>query len=293
MTPILVWIFLCIVWGSTWIFIKLGLDFLPPISFAALRFSAACLILWPVLRLKRIEIPFRREFFGFIALTGTLQFFLNYGLLFWGEQFISSGLAAVLQATIPAFGLVLARIYVGEAITGLKIIAILLGIAGVGVVFREQLDLNGQLAFFGSLAVVVGAFCAAYASVLTKSRGGKLHPAGLVFLQMLVGHLPLWIIGLAKDGNPLTFRWSPLAIVCVLYLAVVGSIVAFWLYYWLLSKIDVTRAMMISLVTPLIAVIVGSFFGERLAAETVAGGAMILLSVFLIVIMPILRKARK
>ncbi len=292
MTPILVWIFLCIVWGSTWIFIKLGLDFLPPVSFAALRFSAACLILWPVLRLKRIEIPFRRELFGFIALTGALQFFLNYGLLFWGEQFISSGLAAVLQATIPAFGLVLARIYVGESITGLKVIAILLGIAGVGVVFREQLDLNGRLAFFGSLAVVVGAFCAAYASVLTKSRGGSLHPAGLVFLQMLVGHLPLWIIGLVKEGNPLEFRWSPLAILCVLYLAVVGSIVAFWLYYWLLSKIDVTRAMMISLVTPLIAVFVGSFFGERLAIETIAGGAMILLSVFLIVIMPILRKAR-
>ncbi len=292
MTPVLVWIFLCIVWGSTWIFIKLGLDFLPPVSFAALRFTAACLILWPVLRLQRIEIPFKREYFGFIALTGTLQFFLNYGLLFWGEQFISSGLAAVLQATIPAFGLVLARIYVGERITGLKVIAILLGIAGVGVVFREQLDLNGRLAFLGSLAVVVGAFCAAYASVLTKARGVNLHPAGLVFLQMLVGHLPLWCVGLIKEGNPVNFHWAPLAVVCVLYLAVVGSIIAFWLYYWLLSKIDVTRAMMIALVTPLIAVVVGSFFGERLAVETIAGGAMILFSVFLIVIMPIIRRAR-
>ncbi len=293
MTPVLVWIVLCIVWGSTWIFIKLGLDFLPPVSFAALRFSAACLILWPVLRLQRIEIPFKRELFGFIALTGTLQFFLNYGLLFWGEQFISSGLAAVLQATIPAFGLVLARIYVGERITGLKVIAILLGIIGVGVVFREQLELNGRLAFLGSLAVVVGAFCAAYASVLTKARGVNLHPAGLVFLQMLVGHLPLWVVGLIREGNPVSFRWSALAVVCVLYLAVVGSIIAFWLYYWLLSKIDVTRAMMIALVTPLIAVVVGSFFGERLAVETIAGGAMILFSVLLIVIMPMLRTARK
>ncbi len=293
MTPVFVWIVLCIVWGSTWIFIKLGLDFLPPVSFAALRFSAACLILWPVLRLQRIEIPFKRELFGFIALTGTLQFFLNYGLLFWGEQFISSGLAAVLQATIPAFGLVLARIYVGERITGLKVIAILLGIIGVGVVFREQLELNGRLAFLGSLAVVVGAFCAAYASVLTKARGVNLHPAGLVFLQMLVGHLPLWGVGLIREGNPVSFRWSALAVVCVLYLAVVGSIIAFWLYYWLLSKIDVTRAMMIALVTPLIAVVVGSFFGERLAVETIAGGAMILFSVLLIVIMPMLRTARK
>ncbi|HNU07652.1 MAG TPA: DMT family transporter, partial [Pyrinomonadaceae bacterium] len=168
-----------------------------------------------------------------------------------------------------------------------------LGIISVGVVFREQLELNGRLAFLGSLAVVVGAFCAAYASVLTKARGVNLHPAGLVFLQMLVGHLPLWGVGLIREGNPVSFRWSALAVVCVLYLAVVGSIIAFWLYYWLLSKIDVTRAMMIALVTPLIAVVVGSFFGERLAVETIAGGAMILFSVLLIVIMPMLRTARK
>ncbi|MBK7708891.1 MAG: EamA family transporter [Acidobacteria bacterium] len=292
MKPLIVWLFLCIVWGSTWIFIKLGLDFLPPVTFAALRFTVACALLYPILRFQRISIPSIREHWRFIVLTGTLQFFLNYGLLFWGEQFISSGLAAVLQATIPAFGLILARIYVGEEITGLKIASILLGIAGVGVIFREQLSLNGEMAFFGSLAVVLGAFGASYASVLTKARGLSFHPAGLVFLQMLIGHIPLWIVGLYREGNPASFRWSPLAILCVVYLAIVGSIVAFWLYYWLLSKIDVTRAMMIAFVTPLIAVIVGSFFGEKLELQTLLGGAMILVSVFLIVIRPLIRRAK-
>jgi drug/metabolite transporter (DMT)-like permease len=109
---------------------------------------------------------------------------------------------------------------------------------------------------------------------------------------MLIGHIPLWIVGLSSEGSPINFRWTPLAVICVLYLAIVGSIAAFWLYYWLLSKIDVTRAMMIAFVTPLIAVIVGSFFGERLGIETLIGGAMILLSVFLIVIRPLIRRAR-
>jgi len=292
MRPLLVWLLLCVVWGSTWIFIKLGLDFLPPLTFAALRFTVACSLLYPALRIAKIAIPSISENWRFLAVTGTLQFFFNYGLVFWGEQYINSGLAAVLQATIPAFGLILARIYVGERITGLKIVSILLGMGGVALIFREQLHLNGELAFLGSLAIVVGAFGASYASVLTKARGLTFHPAGLVLLQMMIGHIPLWIVGIMREGNPLNFRWAPLAIVCVLYLAIVGSILAFWLYYWLLSKIDVTRAMMIAFVTPLIAVVVGSFFGERLDLWTLGGGAMILFSVFLIVVRPLLARVR-
>lgn len=293
MKPLLVWLLLCIVWGTTWIFIKLGLADLPPFSFAAARFTVACLILLPVIVIQKIEFPKGRKIWIIILITGVVQFFFNYGLLFWGEQYITSGLAAVLQATIPAFGLVLARIYVGEQITGLKIFSILLGLAGVAVIFREQLSLNGQWAFLGSLAVVVGAFGAAYASVLTKAKGLSINPASLVFGQMLIGHLPLWLVGITTEGNPFNFRWTWQAVICVLYLAIIGSIVAFWLYYWLLSKIDVTRAMMISFVTPLVAVFVGSFFGEKLDIQTLLGGLLILLSVFLIVIRPILQRSHK
>ncbi len=290
MKPILVWLLLCVVWGTTWIFIKLGLADLPPVSFAAIRFSVACLILFPVLLFQKIEFPHGKKIWTIILITGFLQFFLNYGLLFWGEQHITSGLAAVLQATIPAFGLILARIYVGEQITGLKIISILLGLLGVAIIFREQLFVNGQLALFGSLAVVIGAFGAAYASVLTKAKGLAQHPASLVFGQMLIGHIPLWLVGYWTEGNPLNFSWTWQAVICVLYLAIIGSIVAFWLYYWLLSKIDVTKAMMIALVTPLVAVFVGSFFDETLEIETFLGGSLILVSVFLIVIRPFLQK---
>lgn len=293
MKPILVWLLLCIVWGTTWIFIKLGLADLPPVSFAALRFTVACLLLLPVLLILKIEFPRGRRIWLVILITGILQFFFNYGLLFWGEQYITSGLAAVLQATIPAFGLVLARIYVGEQITGLKIFSILLGLAGVAVIFREQLFLNGQMAFLGSLAVVVGAFGAAYASVLTKAKGAGTNPASLLFGQMLVGQIPLWTVGFATEGSPANFRWTFQAVVCVIFLAVVGSIVAFWLYYWLLTKIDVSKAMMISFVTPLVAVFVGSFFGEKLDIQTLFGGILILLSVFLIIIRPILQRSSK
>lgn len=294
MKPLLVWLLLCVIWGTTWIFIKLGLADLPPISFAGMRFVVSCLILLPIIFWKKIPMPSGGKAWALIFITGFLQFFFNYGMLFWGEQHITSGLAAVLQATIPAFGLLLARIYMPEEkITLLKVVSIILGMTGVAIIFREQLQLNGQMAFLGSAAVVIGAFGASYASVLTKAKGKGMHPAGMVFWQMLVGLVPLNIVGFWFEGNPANFRWSLNAIVCVLYLAVMGSIIAFWLYYWLLSKIDVTKAMMIAFVTPLVAVIIGSFFGEELQVQAILGGALILLSVFLIVIRPLMDRSKK
>ncbi len=293
MNALIVWLILCLIWGSTWIFIKLGLADLPPITFAAIRFSVACVILFPIVLFRGFKLPKGQDVWKIILICSFLQFSLNYGLLFWGEQHISSGLAAVLQATIPVFGLVLARIYVGEEITTLKILSISLGLVGVAVIFNEQLILNGKLALLGSLAVVVGAFGASYASVLTKSKLQELDTATIIFFQMLIGHIPLWIVGLAIEGNPINFNWTSQAIVCVFYLAIMGSIVAFWLYYWLLSKIDVTKAMMIAFVTPLVAVFIGSYYGEKLNLQAILGGALILFSVFIIVIRPILNKSKE
>ncbi len=293
MNPLLVWLILSIIWGTTWIFIKWGLADLPPVSFAALRFTVACLLLLPILWWQKAEFPKGKKIWRLIVVTGILQFFFNYGLLFWGEQFITSGLAAVLQATIPAFGLILARIYVGEEITLLKIISIILGMLGVALISYEQLSLNGILALVGSLAVVIGAFGASYASVLTKAKMQGYNPAVILFWQMLVGQIPLWAVGLSVEGNPLKFYWTGWAVISILYLAIAGSIAAFWLYYWLLSKIDVTKAMMIAFVTPLIAVFVGSFFGEKLEMQAILGGILILTSVFTIVIKPLLDKTSK
>ena len=292
MRPLLVWLILCFIWGTTWIFIKIGLDDLPPVSFAAIRFIVACLILIPVVISVRVETPKSRKDWLIIITSGVLQFFINYGLLFWGEQYITSGLAAVLQTTIPAFGLLLARFYVPEErITLLKIAAILLGGVGVAVIFNEQLTFSGWAAFWGSFAVVVGAFCAAYASVLTKAFGLKTHPANMVFWQMIAGTIPLSIFGLIREGNPLNFKWTWMAAICVLYLAIMGSIVAFWLYYWLLRHMDVSRAMMIALVTPLIAVIIGALWrGEHLNIQTFFGGVLILASVALVVLRPMLNR---
>jgi len=282
---IIVWLILCLIWGSTWIFIKIGLQDLPPISFAAARFLLAVAILFPIIKIWKFPLPKTRSEWKLIAFTGFLQFSINYSLVFWSEVYISSGLAAVLQATITVFGLVLAWIFLpSEKITRLKVFAVLLGIVGVTVIFLDQLAVDNIMAFAGSVAIVVGAFAAAQASILIKAKGGGLHPASLVFAQMLCGLPAIIIYALVAEGNPLTFNWTWTAVLSVVYLTILGTIAAFWLYYWLLGRIESTKAMMISLVTPLLAVILGAIFlGEKLPPQTFFGGLLILASIGLIV----------
>ncbi len=281
-----IWLTLCLIWGTTWIFIKVGLDEgLPPLTFAAARFILALLVLAVIIYLQKIPFPTNKRDWKLLVLTGVMQFSINYSLVFWSEQYISSGLAAVLQAMISVFGLVLAWIHLpDERITPVKIAAVLLGISGVAVIFIEQLQINSVLAFAGCIAVVVGSYAAAHGSILVKAYGSKLHPAMLVFGQMLCGILPIIIYALTVEGNPLKLNWTWKAVISVFYLSIGGTIAAFWLYYWLLSQIESTKAMMISLVTPLIAVLVGwIFLNERLPTQTVFGGILILASIGLIV----------
>ena len=230
-----------------------------------------------------------------IAGTGLLAFTINYGLLFWGEQRISSGLAAILQTIIPVFGLVLAHLHLPEErLTWQKFAGVVLGIAGVALIFSNQMETGGTAAFQGSVAIVIGAFGAAYSNILVKARGGHLDYAVLAAGQMIAGLIPLLIVGIGFEGNPLNLRWTPLALFSLFYLALVGSAIAFLLYYWLVRHMEVTKTMLIALVTPLIAVCLGMFVrGEELTWRIAAGGVCIMAGIGVIVLRKMKRAASK
>lgn len=276
--PILIWLVLSLIWGSTWLFIKLGLEDLPPFTFAGIRFVIAALILSIVIVVRRRPLPRRRKDWWLMAVTGLLSFTLNYGLLFWGEQRTTSGLAAILQTIIPVFGLVIAHLYLPEErITLRKMGGVVLGIIGVGLIFSNQFVAEGKSALWGSVAIVVGALGVAYSNVLVKARARHLDSAVLAAGQMVFGLIPLLLIGTIAEGNPLKLHWTPLALFSLFYLALVGSSIAFLLFYWLVRNMDVTKTMLISLVTPLIAVILGMLvLNERLTWRIFLGGVVII-----------------
>src|SRR5881394_1308181 len=278
------WLTLCIVWSSTWLVIKVGLRDLPPISYAAIRFVIAVIVLLAVSAGRVRLLPQRVSDYVLLAFTGVVMFAVNYGLLFWGELYVSSGLAAVLQATIPIFGMVFAHLMLpDEPLRLQKLVGALLALGGVAMICERLLGFNGFMAFWGGLGIVFGAAGAAFSNVLLKARVIQLAPAMIAAWQMIFGAVPLLVTGFVIEGNPVRFHWSTLSIFCLLYLAVIGSALTFLLLYWLLPRMTVTNLQTISLITPPGAVALGwAIGGEKFSLWSLVGACFVLAGVRMI-----------
>jgi len=278
------WLTLCLVWSSTWLAIKVGLRDLPPISFVAIRFVIATAVLMAV-SLGRVRLlPRRRSDYWALAFTGLLMFGVNYALLFWGELHVSSGLAAVLQATIPIFGMVFAHwMLPDEPLRLQKLLGAFVALGGVALIFARLLSFSGLLAFWGGIGIALGGAAAAFSNVVLKARAIELAPAMLAAWQMIFGTIPLLIFGFAIDGNPARFHWTAMSIFCLLYLAIIGSALTFLLLYWLLPRMSVTNLQTISLITPPGAVMLGWLLGgETFPLWSLFGAGFVLVGVWMI-----------
>ena len=278
------WLTLCLVWSSTWLVIKIGLLDLPPVSFVAWRFVVALAVLLIISVGRTRLLPRKRSDYLVLGLTGLLMFTLNYTLLFWAELHVSSGLAAVIQASIPIFGMIFAHwLLPEEPLRWQRLAGALVALVGVALICARLLSFNGWLAFLGGLGITIGAASAAFSNVLLKARRMQLAPSMLAAWQMIFGVAPLVVLGLVIDGNPVHLHWSGRAILCLLYLAVIGSSFTFLLLYWLMPRMSVTNLQTISLITPPGAIALGwAFGGERLSTWSLLGAAFVLLGVWMI-----------
>ena len=275
---------LCVVWSSTWLAIKIGLRDLPPISYAGIRFVIAIVVLLAVSIGRARLLPRSRAEYIILAFTGVLIFTVNYGLLFWGELHVSSGLAAVLQATIPIFGMMSAHwMLPDEPLRWQRLAGAFLAIAGVAVICARLLNFNGMMAFWGALGIVVGAAGAAFSNVLLKQRPIQLKPAMIAAWQMIFGTVSLLVLGWMLEGNPIRFHWTTMSIFCLLYLAIIGSALTFLLLYWLLPQMQATNLQTVSLITPPGAVMLGWLLGgETFPLWSLLGAGLVLAGVWII-----------
>jgi drug/metabolite transporter (DMT)-like permease len=285
---LLVWILTCGIWSTVWLFIKIGVHDVPPITFAVFRLGTALVVLVPIVLARRIALPNNSRDWRLIAATGVLLLGVNYALLNWGIQFISSGLTAVLQAMTPVFALLFGHLLrAGERVTPGKTLALAVGVGGVALVFSNQMDIAGPMALKGSAAVVAGAMCVALAYVVMKRHGTHLHPSVITAGQMFSGFLPLVLYASMVEGNPLRTAWTGKAVLAVLYLSFAGSIAGTWLNYWLLKRTSASNLLLMGLVEPLIAVALGAaVLGESMSRHTLLGGIAIMTSVALVLNRP-------
>jgi drug/metabolite transporter (DMT)-like permease len=287
MTNVIVWWLTCLIWSSVWLFIKIGVSDVPPVSFAAIRLLLALAVLLPIAAARRVPVPQSRDWTT-VAVTGMLLLALNYASTFWGAQFVSSGIVAVLQAATPAFGLCFGHYLLPDERFSLKKLGVLaLGIIGVAIICGDRLQTGGAPGLAGAASVVFGGVCVALGYVLVKAHGSHLDPLAIMTGQIACAVVPLVAYGLIHDGNPLAFRWTTRAVGSLLYLALAGSVAAFWLNYWLLQRLGATKVLSMSLVEPLIAVVLGALvLHETITLMAGVGGILILISIWLLLTAP-------
>jgi drug/metabolite transporter (DMT)-like permease len=274
------------VWGSTFLAIRIGVHEVPPLLFAAMRFGTAglALLLWTVA--KRERMPVGKQWLT-LALLAAMIFLCDYGLLFWAEQRVPSGIAAVMLATIPAFMALSEIIFLRTQKLTLRLaIALLIGIGGVAVLMSRSLNLGGApIEHKGAVALLVAAVTWSIASALPKMMPVPESKSVSSAMQMLMGGVML----LAVSGGAGEFgRFHPAAVShgvwwALIYLIVAGSIIGFTAYVWLLHHESPTKVGTYAYVNPVVAVLVGYFLGgEALDARIVVGAAFVLVSVIVI-----------
>jgi drug/metabolite transporter (DMT)-like permease len=268
---------LAFIWGSTWLVIKVGLADLPPFLAAGLRFALAAGVLAVVARARRIPFPRDRREHVLLLGVGTTMFWASYGIVYWAEQYIPSGLTAVLFATHPFFTLILAHLILAtERVTARKALGVAIGFLGVLLVFRGNLTLDHPRGATAAAVLLLSPLASAMGNVTVKRWGTHLHPFQLSILPMAYGAAALLASSLAVERGA-RVEWSPVAMGSVLYLAILGSVVAFVGYYTLLREVAVTTLNLMSYVYPVVAVVLGYLIlGEVLDRLALAGATFVL-----------------
>jgi drug/metabolite transporter (DMT)-like permease len=265
------------VWGSTWLAIKIGLESIPPFLGAGVRFAVATVILLAIVRVRQLHVPFTSDAKKVYLVLGFLSFGTGYGLVYWGEQFISSGLCSVLFAAFPFCVAIFSHfILESERLTAFKIAGIAFGIVGLVVIFWSDLSLSGSTGTLGMAAVLLSVVLQALTLVMIKKYGQPVNPFSMNLIGMGLGMIVLLAVGFVSErGQPVV--WSAPAVGSILYLAAVGSVLAFVTYHWLLKRVETVYLALTTFINPIVAVILGAIvLGESFAPQTALGASLVL-----------------
>lgn len=282
---LLAFFLLYFIWGSTYLAIRYAIETLPPFLMAGTRFFCAGALLYLVMRWRKVPNPAARQWLQ-LGVVGTFLCLGGNGLVVWSEQYISSGLAALLVSTMPLWLILLDWLWAaGPAPAGKALAGIGLGFVGLAVLIDPAQLIGSEVHLPGALTCVVASMLWAIGSIYSK----KFRQPPSIFMsaacQMLGGGLALLVTAFLLD-EPATFdpaQVSLASLASFLYLLVFGSIVANSAYVWLLQNASATRVSTYAFVNPAVAVFLGwALAGEQLTLQILAGAGIILAGVVLV-----------
>jgi drug/metabolite transporter (DMT)-like permease len=265
---------LVIIWSSTWVAIKIGLEDCPALLGAGIRFALAGLVLLAIAAMQRR--PLRTDWL-LAAVLALAPFAFAYGLVYWGEQYVPSGLAAVLFGVLPLYTALLAGVLLPEEpLRAPFLLGVLIGIGGLALAFLESVELgSADKAALGAAALALAPLGAAAGSVAQKRRAGQLDAVVLNGWAMLVGGLLLLpVSALSEDWGDAV--WSAESVGSIAYLALFGSAIAFVTLTVLLRHISALAISFLAMLLPFGALVFGAtLYDEPITARALAGAALV------------------
>ncbi len=277
-----VYVLLCLIWGSTWTGIKMGLEDAPPIWSAAIRFILATALLWLFNLISKRQYPSGWRNKWRVAWPGIFTFFGSYTLTYLGENYITSALAAILFAVMPFFIMGLMPLMLkSERVDRRSVVGVLVAFVGVVMIFSEPTE-AGSNSLLGMILLLLSPICAAIGAVTVKAYLHDEPVFPMVTLQMGLGALLLTVTALIFE--PLSgFKFTKTSVGAIVYLAVFGSVIAFSGYYWLLQRVRLITMSMVALITPAVAMFVGFILlKEVLTIGDYTGAVLVLVGVLIV-----------
>lgn len=279
----LVFALLTLIWGSTWAAIRVSLEGFPPFLGVSLRFALAAIVLLVLGWLWRVPFGQTRTERWLWVSNALLSFSASYGVVYWSEQFIPSGLAAIIFATFPLFVVLLSHLYLpGERLNPRSGVGVLLGFAGLVSIYSEDLEkLGGPEVASASAVMLLSPLVSAVSNVLVKRHGAEVHPISISAVPMGITAFVMGALSAGIEGGaPVRVEAGP--VWALVYLALAGSALTFTLYYWMLRHLSAVKVSLIAYTTPVVAVLIGIFvLHEPVTLRTSLGGAIVLIGVLL------------
>lgn len=268
-----------LIWGSTWLAIKVGLQTVPPFFGLAFRFTLAAAMMFLVMRVRKKPLLFDRSALFVHFINGVFSYSLSFGMIYLAEQSIPSGLASVLFAIYPIVVAGFSQVLLpDEKMNGYKGAGIMMGLIGLVIIFWEDLH-PGSANLAGMGAVILGTVSSGFALVFTKRRGKHIDSMSIGVGGMMVAVPILFAIAFTTEKMSDIHPSTP-AMLSICYLALFGTVVTFSIYYWLLKRIEVVYLSLLTMMTPIIAVILGaSILKESFSQRTVVGALVVLAGV--------------
>jgi len=269
-------IVITVIWGSTWLAIKIGLESVPPFFGVALRFTVAGIALLIIALARGVPFEHHKENLLLYLSLGFLSFGIPYELVYWGEVRIPSGLASILFAFYPFVVAIFSHLFLqNERLNAYKVCGIILGIAGIVVIFWSDLRFE-KASLGGMIAILVSTFLQGISLIIVKKLGKHVDPLTMNCGDIWAG-IPLMCFLAFTFEDVHSVHLDRQGLLSMLYLAVVGTVIAFGVFYWLLKRVEAVYLALSSLVTPILAVILGTvLLNEQLSPNVFWGASMVL-----------------